>query len=37
VKNKFRGFSEESESRGFKNITKYMKDNIETLEKDSND
>ena len=30
----FRGFSLESEERGFEKITKYMKDNIADLEND---
>jgi hypothetical protein len=31
---KFRGFSEKSDTKGFKNMYKYLKDNLDTIEKD---
>lgn len=32
---KFRGFDDKSESKGFKNLTKYLKNNVEKLEKET--
>ncbi len=32
---KFRGFDEKSESEGFINVTKYLKNNINELEKET--
>jgi len=32
---KFRGFSEKNESEGFIKVTKYLKENIEILEKET--
>jgi len=32
---KYRGFCEEVEGKGFKNLSKYLKDNIEELEKET--
>jgi len=32
---KFRGFSEDCEVKGFKDISKYMKENAEILQKES--
>ncbi len=37
VKCKFRGFTEQSEQKGFGNITKYLKQNIERMEKEANE
>ena len=34
VRSKFRGFSEESEDRGFRRIAKYLRENIVEIEKD---
>jgi len=34
---KYRGFDSDSEERGFKNISKYLKENIEELEKEANE
>jgi len=31
ARTKFRGFSADAEERGFKNVTKFVKDNIDTL------
>ncbi len=34
---KFRGFSEKCEEDGFKKISKYLKENIDELNKEAND
>lgn len=31
---KFRGFDDKSETMGFKNVTRYLKENIDGIEKD---
>lgn len=34
---KFRGFDEKSNTEGYKNVSKYLLDNIQELEKESRD
>lgn len=34
---KYRGFSEDVQTEGFKNVTKYLKENISELEKETNE
>ena len=34
---KFRGFSEESNTKGYRNVSKYLQENIEELVKETND
>lgn len=35
ARTKFRGFSEESEAKGYKNFAKYLKENSEEIYKDT--
>lgn len=37
AKTKFRGFTEESEEKGFKKVTDYLKENIKKIYEDCND
>lgn len=32
---KFRGFSEESTTRGYRNVSKYLKENIDEIQKEA--